>query len=130
MRNKLGLISALALTLSVGFGCSTFSDMANSVSNGATTGIDPKAPETALRENTGVPECDAALNAIADQAKANDENWATRAAKELFFNTVRQSLKESIEKNKNNAAEMAKACTEVKKQIDAFIDTEKKSANK
>ena len=76
--------------------------------------------EDVLREKTGVPECDEVLDYFADQSRNQDDNIATKAMKELVFNKIRQSLKESIEKNQNDKAKMAQNCKEYKAQLDKF----------
>lgn len=130
MRNKPGLILASALTLAIGFGCSTITDIATGKKTDANSGVDPNSPETMLREKTGVPECDSLMDFLADQSKTKDDNWATRGVKELFFNKIRESIKENIDKNKNDKKEMAKQCTDIRKQFEAQLDKDKQGANK
>ncbi|CAN5757188.1 hypothetical protein BH20ACI4_BH20ACI4_23670 [soil metagenome] len=80
--------------------------------------IGDKATENVLREKTGVAECDELLDWLADQSKSKDDNYVSKAMKEYFYNKIRQSIKESIEKNQNDKEKMAKECKEIKQQID------------
>lgn len=129
MRNMLGMSLALVLAISVGLGCGTLTDIATGKKE-TPKGPDTTSAEEMLREKTGVPECDQLLDFIADQSKTKDDNLVTRAAKEFFFNKIRQSLKDNIEKNKNDKAKMAKECSDFKKQIDAQLEKDKQGANK
>lgn len=81
--------------------------------------IGDKATEDVLREKTGVAECDELLDWLADQSKSKDDNYISKAMKEYFVNKIRQSIKDSIEKNKTDKEKMAKECREIKQQIDA-----------
>lgn len=129
MRNILGMSLALTLAIAAGLGCSTITDIAGG-KNASNTGINTESPENMLREKTGVAECDQLLDLLADQAKSKDDNVVTRAAKEFFFNKIRQSVKESIEKNKNDKTKMAKECSDFKKQIDVQLEKDKQGAQK
>lgn len=81
--------------------------------------IGDQATESVLREKTGVAECDELLDWLADQTKSADDNYVSKAMKEYFVNKIRQSIKESIEKNQQDKEKMAKECREIKQQIDA-----------
>lgn len=78
-----------------------------------------------LREKTGVPECDELLNFFADQSHTEDDGYIVKATKEYFFNNIRRSLKESIEKNKDNKEKMAIECKDYHAQIKKFQAEEK-----
>lgn len=125
MRNRFGLCTAAALALTAGIACSSVTEMIPGMgpSNGSSNPA--SNPETMLREKTGVPECDELIDFFADESKFKDDNYVTRAAKEYFFNKIRQAIKESIEKNKNKPQEMAKECKDFKKQIDAQLAQDK-----
>lgn len=129
MRNTFGLCAALILALAVGIGCSAITDLATGTKdNSSRSKSETNSPESALREKTGVPECDALLDSLADQSKTKDDNYVTRAAKEFFFNQIRQSIKENAEKNKNDTAKMAKGCIDIKKQLDAEAQKDKNAS--
>ncbi len=89
------------------------------VPNSENKSVGDQVTEDVLREKTGVPECDELLDWLTDQTKTNDDNFISKGVKEYFFNKIRQSLKESIEKNQNDKVKMAKECKDIKQQIDA-----------
>lgn len=101
----------------------------SSSSNSATKNATDKVTEDVLREKTGIPECDEVLDMLADQSKGQDENFVSKAAKEVVFNRIRQSLKDSIQQNQNNQANLAQTCKEFKSQLDKY-KTEQQSSNK
>jgi len=132
MKRGIESILIVVAVLAFGLGCGTVTEMlpgsepakSDSASNPLTN------PETVLRDKTGVPECDAVIDFLADQSKTQDDNYVTRAAKEFFFNKIRQSIKESVERNKNNPKELAKDCGDFKKQLDAQLASQKEGASK
>lgn len=89
------------------------------IPNSENKSVGDQVTEDVLREKTGVPECDELLDWLTDQTKTNDDNFISKGVKEYFFNKIRQSLKESIEKNQNDKVKMAKECKDIKQQIDA-----------
>lgn len=93
---------------------------ASANANSANKTISDQATENILREQTGIPECDEVLNILADQSKSQDENILTKAAKEMAFNKIRQSLKESIQQNQNDKEKLAQTCREFKAQVSKF----------
>lgn len=86
--------------------------------NSGDKSIGDQTTENVLRDKTGVPECDDLLDWVADQSKGKDDNYVSKAIKEYFVNKIRQSIKESIEKNQNDKVKMAKECKEIRQQID------------
>ena len=98
--------------------------------NSGDKSIGDQTTENVLREKTGVAECDELLDWVADQSKGKDDNYVSKAIKEYFVNKIRQSIKESIEKNQNDKEKMAKECREIKQQIDDQKAKEEKAINK
>ena len=89
-------------------------------SNSANKTTADQVTEDVLREKTGIPECDEVLDMLADQSKSPDENFVSKAAKELVFNQIRQSLKESIQQNQNDKEKLAQSCKEFKVQLEKY----------
>lgn len=87
---------------------------------------------TVGEEKIGVPECDELLDAISEQSKSQDDNYVAKATREFFLNRIRESIKKSVEENKNDKTEMAKNCRDYRKQLDKFKneDDKKKAENK
>ena len=122
MKNKLAGLLSLSLLVAVALGCGSLNPFSskgktNQASNKTLTdkGVDTVVPE----ETTGVPECDEVMDMIAAEANNPDDNFVTKAIKATFLNKIKESIKKSIEenKNKNGTADLAKNCTEFKKQL-------------
>lgn len=133
MKNKFAIFIFAALIFSV-LGCGITDRIQRAIedrpednttvpssgSNASNKSIADKATEDVLREKTGIPECDEVLDTLADQSKSGDDDFVSKAAKELVFNRIRQSLKESIEKKKNDRASLQKTCREFKTQLEKY----------
>ena len=131
MKNKFAIFVSGILLLAV-LGCSITDQIQNAVSeqqsntsstnstNSANKSTTDQVTEDVLREKTGIPECDEVLDMLADQSKSQDENIVSKAAKELVFNRIRQSLKESIQQNQNDQAKLAQTCKEFKTQLQKY----------
>jgi len=130
MKNKSSFFTILLIILFVGLGCGISEQVqkevtgnANSANADNKTGVD-KAIDTAVGgEKIGVQECDELYDYVGDLVtKGEDENFATKAARQYFLNRIREQIKTSIEQNKNDKAQMAKDCKDYRRQIDAFIN--------
>ena len=132
MKNTRQLLLVMPILLLVGLGCGSVTEMMPEEVKTATNTVanNSESPENLLREKTGVPECDQLIDLFADESKNKDDDYITRAAKEFFFNKIRQSIKENIDQNKNNPKEMAKNCSEFKKQIEAQMASERSGNTK
>ena len=125
MKNTFAIFISVILLFAV-LGCGITDRIQNAVSeqqsntssgnssNSANKSTTDQVTEDVLREQTGIPECDEVLDMLADQSKAQDENVFTKAAKEVVFNRIRQSLKDSIQQNQNDKAKLAQTCKELK----------------
>ena len=124
MRNKLFALLALSLLVAVVLGCGSinpFSSKSKTNSSQASNKtLTDKGVDTVVgEESTGVPECDEVMDMIAAETNNPDDNFVTKAIKATFLNKIKESIKKSIEenKNKNGTADLAKNCTEFKKQL-------------
>ena len=130
MKNKFGLIWASTILLLSIFGCSSYNPLAGRSdapnNNSKTSKQDDKTvaekavDATVGEEAIGVPECDELMNSISDQSKNQNDDYVSKATREFFINKIRESVKKSIEENKNDKIEMAKNCRNYKKQLDKF----------
>ncbi len=118
---------AIGVLLAVSLGCGfveRFTGSGSQPSNQATVdnkSTTEKAIDLTLGEHTlGVPECDALFDALVPYANSPEDDIVTRAAKRVFANKIRQSIKESIEQNKNDKTKLATDCKEYKTQLDNF----------
>lgn len=131
MKNLLLASCALILLTLVVLGCGSinpFSDKTktNTASNKTLTdkGVDTVVGE----ETTGVPECDEVMNMLAAEANNPDDNFVTKAVKATFLNKIKESIKESVEKNKNKngTADLAKTCKQFKAELEKYKAEEQK----
>ena len=137
MKNKIitGIISATLLTVSLGCGAADSVEKAvsgtnvvnsNSASNKT---LGDRAIETAVGDQKiGVPECDDLLENLAQISHSPDDNYVTKAARQYALNKIRESIKTSIEENKNDKTQMAKECKDYRAQLNQFKTQE--AANK
>lgn len=78
---------------------------------------DKTVDSTVGDEKIGVPECDEVMDMITAEADNPDDNYIVKAGKALFFNKIKESIRESVEKNKNDRDELAKNCRDYKVQL-------------
>ena len=133
MKNKFAFFLVISILLVLILGCRFYDPLGSSTetpsgnANSARTGdksLSDKAIDTAVGgEKIGVQECDELYEYVGDLVtKGEDENFATKAARQYFLNRIREQIKTSIEQNKNDKAQMAKDCKDYRRQIDAFIN--------
>ena len=133
INNRSFVIGVGVILLSVVLGCglvdriqksATGSGSSNSNKTLTDKGVDTVLPE----ETTGVPECDEVMDMITAETNNEDDNFVTKAIKTTFLNKIKESIKKSIEenKNKNGTADLAKTCTDFKKQLIKYKAEEEK----
>lgn len=132
MKNKSIILIFLPVVLSVCFGCggldsaqkeTVANNNANAVNSGNKTIVDNAIDTAVGGEKIGVQECDDLYDYVGDLiTKGENENFATKAARQYFLNRIREQVKTSIERNKNDKVQMAKDCKDYRRQIDAFIN--------
>lgn len=54
------------------------------------------------------------------QSESPDDNYVTKAARGYALKKIRESIKKSIEENKNDTVKMAKECKDAKVELDKF----------
>jgi hypothetical protein len=133
MVNKLILLGIL---LAVALGCGLSERIEKAVSEqpasnspaanvNANKTFTDKAVDTAVGEQkVGIAECDEAMDILEAQANDPNDNFVTKAVKKTLLNTFREQLKQSLEQNKTDKAEVAKFCKEFR---DNMIDSLKDS---
>jgi len=139
MRNKFAIIMVLALLMTAVLGCSSinpFSDKGKSSSPSASNkSLTDKGVDTVVGdETTGVPECDEVMDMIAAEANNPDDGYIVKATKALFLNKLKESIRKSIEEtkneNKNATADLAKTCADYKKQLEKYKAEEERKKGK
>ena len=142
MKNKFGLGFSISILFISILGCSSYnplagrSDAPNNNSKQAKS-EDKSLTDTAIESTvggttTGIAECDKLLNSLSEQSKNQNDDYVSKATREFFLNRIRDSVKKSLEENKNDKVEAAKNCAVFQRQLTKFKAEEntKKSANK
>lgn len=136
MKNTLGVIIAIAILFIVSAACGSINPLSKDTSDGnsgsgvnktmADRGVDTIAGD----EKIGVPECDEVMDMLTAESNNPDDNFVVKAGKAMFFNKIKEGIKKSVEKNKNDTEELAKNCRDFKTQLDKYkaeaMDKEKK----
>lgn len=87
--------------------------------------LEDKAIDTAVgEEKIGVPECDELVESLVAQNESPDDGYVAKAARQFALNKIRESIKKSIEENKNDKVQMAKDCKEFKQELDKYKSEE------
>lgn len=129
MKNKIIIPVILPILLTIALGCSAIDSTekpisgTNAVNSNSTANktLADQAIETAVgSEKIGVPECDDLLENLAAFSHSPDDSYVTKAARQYALNKIRESIKKSIEENKNDKTQMAKECKEYRAQLEKF----------
>lgn len=131
MKNLILASSALILLTLVVLGCGSLnplSDKAKSNTASNKTLTDKGVDSVVGEETTGVPECDEVMNMLAAEANNPDDNFVTKAVKATFLNKIKESIRKSVEenKNKNGTADLAKTCKQFKAELEKYKAEEEK----
>ncbi len=125
MKNRVSGSVVLFILLTVGLGCGIVDRIQKSATGSDATNsnktLTDKAVDTTVGEaKIGVPECDEVLDMLAAEANNPDDNFVTKAVKATFLNRIRDSIRASVEENRNDKEELAKTCREFKTQLQKF----------
>jgi hypothetical protein len=118
-KHYLSLLALLVLS-GVALGCGLVSRIKQdgSAAVNSNKSLGDQAVERAIGdETTGVPECDEVLKMLAAEADSPDDGYVAKAVKGTFLNKIKESIRTSIEQNKNDKAGLAKNCREFKTQL-------------
>ena len=120
MKKHYASIVALLFVAILVLGCGMVSRINQSSGNASNSNkpFADRAIETAIgEETTGVAECDEVLKMLAAEADNPDDGYVAKAVKGTFLNKIKESIRTSIEQNKNDKAGLAKNCREFKAQL-------------
>jgi hypothetical protein len=133
MKNKLTILLVLSIVVTAGLGCGLISRFSSSSDGGTAnqqgnkqnrqedkTTTDRVVDVTVGDEKIGVPECDELFDLLAEQSKDTEDNYVVKATRQYFLNKIRESVKKSLEENKNDPVKAGKECKEYKAQLDKF----------
>src|SRR5688572_5363961 len=130
MKNKFAAL-AVCLTLFITvLGCSSINPLGGKADTSSNKSLTDQGVDTVIGESTiGVPECDEVMDMLTAELDNPDDSFITKAGKGFVLNKIKDSIKQSVEENKNDKTKLAKECTDFKKQLLKYkADEEKKKA--
>ena len=136
MKNKSTFIVAVIMLSFVVLGCGIVDRVQREVtgsdsSSNSNKSLSDKAVDTAVGESKiGVPECDEVMDLINAEMNNPDDDFVTKAVKATVLNRIKDGIRDSVEQNKTNTAEMAKTCKEFKTQFEKYKAEQKSKAAK
>jgi hypothetical protein len=131
MKNKLSILLVSAIFMSLVLGCGISDKIQKAVEGDKTSsGKDKSLEDTAIDtvvdgETTGVAECDEVISMIDKQLESKDDDWMSKAGKSYGIGVIKKSIKESVEKNKEDKTKLAEQCTDMKKSVVKALEEEK-----
>jgi len=122
MRNRLSFIVVLFILAAVGLGCSSINPFSGSKDPGTKDKsiTDKGVDVTVGKSKIGVPECDEVLDLVEAEMNNPDDNFVTKAVKATVLNRIKDGIRQSVEKNKQDTVELAKTCKEFKTQFEKY----------
>jgi hypothetical protein len=123
MKNKFTLFVVVGILLTASLGCSMLNPFSGSKddssrsSNSRTNDGGGSSDGSAGIEKVGIPECDEVIDMLTKEMESPDDGYISRAIKQTVYNSIRESLKKSIEEGKNDPKELAKKCSEFKENL-------------
>jgi hypothetical protein len=132
MKNKYNLLLVVAIMVFViGCSCGSLTDLGSSTSEKPSNKTltdkvtDKVADDVVDGETSGVQECDDLMKFLKEQAESPDDNWVTKGIKSYIIGQIKKSLRESIEKNKDDKVKLAEQCKDLRKSFDDQLNAEK-----
>ncbi|HVE59220.1 MAG TPA: hypothetical protein VNB22_20520 [Pyrinomonadaceae bacterium] len=115
MKNKLTILAAILLLLTVGFGCSLID---KATSGGSSDNSTTTTPGNSSNPNdgakTGVAECDEFLDLLNNDQKKPDEDLFSRKIREYAIDFAKETIKKNIEENQGDKQKIADGCKKAK----------------
>ena len=146
MKNKFNLLMVLAVMIFViGCSCGKFGNMLqdqktptskdSTSSNSSTSENDKTLTDKTIEtiadgETTGVQECDDFIKFIATQSESKDDNWVTKGMRDYIVGQIKKSLRESLEKNKDDKVKMAEQCKDLRSKFENQLKAEQEKKGK
>jgi hypothetical protein len=130
MKNKFAVTFVISVLAAAVLGCSSLNPLSQKGKATPTPKdktITDKAVDTTVGdEKIGIPECDEVMDMLTAEANDPNDNFIVKAGKAVFFNKIKESIKKSVEDNKNDSANLAKTCKDYKEQLVKFKAEEDK----
>ncbi len=117
MKNKITILSAILLLLTVGFGCSYIDNLSsggNSSNSSSTSNSSTNSANPNDAAKTGVAECDEFLDLLNNDQKKPDEDLFTRKLREYAIDFAKETIKKNIEENQGDKQKIADGCKKAK----------------
>ncbi len=113
MKNKVTVLFAILLLLTVSFGCSLIDKATSGGGSSSNSGTSNSAnPNESAK--TGVAECDEFLDLLTNDSKKADEDFVSRKIREYAIDFAKEAIKKNIEENKGDKEKIATGCKEGK----------------
>lgn len=131
MKNLVTLSLAILVLSAFVLGCglNPFGSKSSETSTNKSTSTSPNSNKTLTDKGVdavvgdgkiGVPECDEVIDMLTAESNNPDDDFVTKAAKQFFYNKIKEAIKKNVDENKTDKVEMAKNCKEFKTQLDNF----------
>ena len=133
MKNTFAILTCILLLLAGGLGCGLVDRVQNSVvgsenANSNKTLTDKAVDTTVGGEKIGIPECDEVMDLLTAEANNPDDNFVIKAAKGVFINKIKETIRKSVEENKTDKVQLAKDCKQAKVELEKYKAEEQKKA--
>jgi hypothetical protein len=130
MKNKITFIVVCLVLAAVVLGCSSINPLASKTEPGSNGTSTSEGDDIIVTEaKIGVPECDEVMDMLTAELNNPDDNFITKAGKGFVLNKIKDSIRLSVEENKNDKTKLAKDCLDFKKQLVKYkAEEEKKKA--
>lgn len=123
MKNKITILTALFILLTVGFGCSVVDQFRSggtntpnvSNSNTATVSNTNTADPNAVAK-TGVAECDELIDILDKDRQNPEDGFIARKVREVAIDLAKETIKTNIEQNQGDKVRIAQGCREAKNE--------------
>ena len=126
MKNTISTLIIGIILLTVSLGCGFVGGGQKETKDSHDKTLTDKGIDIATgNERIGVQECDDLMDSIAEQSRSDDDNYVTKAVKGYILNKIRESVRKSIEENKNDKVAMAKECKDFRVQLEKELQEEK-----
>lgn len=130
MNNKSTFLIVVVFLSVLALGCSSLNPFSGSSSSNDNKTLTDKAVDTAVGESKiGVPECDEVMDLINAEMNNPDDDIVTKTIKATVLNRIKDGIRDSVEQNKTDKAEMAKTCKEFKTQFEKYKAEQKANSN-
>ncbi len=135
MKNKAIILTLGVIFLAMVLGCSRLlpstgsTKESNSRSDDNKTLTDKGVDIAVGDEKIGVPECDDVVDFFNREINNPDDDFVTKAVKQTVLNKFKDQFRKAVEENKTDKVELAKTCSEFKKNLDKFKEEQDSKKN-